>query len=1603
MKRQIEIAALFAPKIVVFGILIIAVMVAGTSAQVDDPSKRGIQGGASYSISDIETINNTNGNVMFSIPLASLPTGRGGISAGISLNYNSKIWDTGSPPGFIIPPGYDWNTLTSPRTFRKSDDGGWRYGIGYKFRQKRRPYLTQNQPCYGEQQPIEAQVRPNRFVMIFPDGSEHQFAPSAYYVAVGLGHTGEADGYYSVDVNGNHIVYRDIRNPIDSTWLGCALDTIPYTGGMTFHSTDGANMRLWVAHDGDSNPDNNYWIMIAPDGSRITHNEPLSGGGTAQQRIYDKNNNFVTITTTLPDANTEITQVTDQLERTLTVSRDLDDAVDTISSDGFNGADLTWTVHWTDMQVSRQYQIGDPNIFGSSTNLSGSFKMVSGITLPSQAGGQSYSFEYNGKAPGVSGYTNGFGEIKHVELPSGAEADYEYKLDGEGSIVHTWYDSICNPIKQKTLSYTASYDGSSSGVTEKWLYDITREQSIITGPDGGITKSYYPDVLIEEDGGVILKTVSPDGTINQKGHYIGSSPYWNKAWNNLVGSDFTTIPDSNGNPSLTAIKTYEYDKNGNLLRTKEYDWVPYSSVISGEILSIPSNAVLKRIVENEYYNPAAAIPAYPTQIDPSEYRTTTSPRVLNAVKAVVIKNGAGTPVSRTELYYDSLTTAGNLIETKSWDSYKGGTARAYSNPLTSTNSISVTTTYNSFGALTLITDANGSQTNITYGNVPGPNGNATGLYPTQTEVASNYSSLKRTSTAVYDYYTGLVKSTTDEDNDITNSIEYDDLGRPTKTITATGTSLESWTRIEYDAVNRKIVVRSDLETKGDGRKISIQHFDQLNRIRLSRTLENAATEDPADETDGIKVQTRYAYDNPTDPENSSGIYSLTSNPYRAAHSYDAAGEETMGWTFGYSSKTGLTSTTKTYEGTGLPAPWGGNTATTGTMTIERNADRTLVMDPAGKRKVSRNNALGQLTDIWEVTPQDAATVPLTFPGQYDIYAGYLTNYGYDTLGNLTEIAQGGQARNFNYNSISRLISAVNPESGSTSYIYDANGNLTQKSDARGIIILYVYDALNRIKQRSYSGETGYQTPMVSYEYDNLPHAIGKLTKVSSSVSANEFTSFDIIGRATASKQTTDGREFPMSYLYNLSGSLTEQTYPSGRAVQNILDAEGNLSAVRSKKNSAAGYWNYADSFTYNSAGAAVSLQLGNGKWESTKFNSRFQPTRIALGNIQNAANLLKLDFAYGTTQNNGNILSQTITVSDTAKDNGFTAIQTYTYDSLNRIKSASETIDSNQGWSQAFLYDRYGNRTFDEPNTTTLTKNCGSSPNFTVCVPDRKLENPEILPSNNRIKTDQDGDNIADYVFDSGGNTKKTANGLTYVYDGENKQVEALNAANQPIGYYYYDGEGKRVKKVVPGTGETTLFVYDAGGKLIAEYSTILAETPQAAYTTSDNLSSPRISTSADGAVIARHDYHPFGEEIDIVASPERTEGLGYKSDELRKKFTGYERDGETGLDYAQARYYASYYGRFSTPDPVKMRKGRQADPQRINLYVYTRNNPYKFVDISGEDLVLASNLKPKEREFVVKNLARLYMTKRGRAAIEKADNSRFIGVVGPGSLEQRN
>ena len=240
--------------------------------------------------------------------------------------------------------------------------------------------------------------------------------------------------------------------------------------------------------------------------------------------------------------------------------------------------------------------------------------------------------------------------------------------------------------------------------------------------------------------------------------------------------------------------------------------------------------------------------------------------------------------------------------------------------------------------------------------------------------------------------------------------------------------------------------------------------------------------------------------------------------------------------------------------------------------------------------------------------------------------------------------------------------------------------------------------------------------------------------------------------------------------------LVKETYPSGREVRYDFNVDGDLSRVWGIDGQT--QQTYANSFAYNSAGAVERLKLGNGKWETAKFNSRLQITELGLGNNATDTSLWKTNLEYGELQTNGtvdtlknagNLAKQTLTVSGMTNP----IVQTYKYDSLDRISEAEEKSNGQQNWIQQFAFDRYGNR-------TSFNQMIGQT---------QQNQTPTIDVNTNRFSTGQG------YIYDLNGNLVEDTEGRQFTFNGDNKQTEVRDSQDNLIGQYFYDGEGKRVKR----------------------------------------------------------------------------------------------------------------------------------------------------------------------------------------------------------------
>ena len=1440
-----------------------------------------------------------------SIPISGYP-GRAGNSLPVTFDYSSKVWEI-QPIGTWLDNFWGPKTDTRP-LYAKRTAAGWTSNLGtpridYKYdvyRGNDQDALYEGQ-IYQPSPTFEDTTADNvyyikRLRVQMPGGSTHEFRASDTPI-----HCGDTvNGCTGVDLTG------------------------------TFLSVDGSKMRL---ESGSTES-----ILYMPDGSRYFFGQhPGGNAGNPAHTFFDRHGNKMTYDT----ANKQWTDtlgriVTDPIPMNWNGTQNQTAGDTTAGFPGFNGGTINITLSWRYLKDPNGGESGledtsqtlahtstircqgqltpslaAPNLFtnsGGDSRVCGAVDrfnpvVLTKITLPN---GQSYQFKYNlyGEVIKVVYPTGAYERFLYGWLPAVQVGGSPYDMGNRG-VLARWVSAKGDGTDELHWTYSASRGSS---------YPFTPYTVTVNAPDGSRTEQLLHD---ENDTNIH----QPYGFGNEK----TGRPFETRAYstnNHLMSRTLTdyevTGPQSGGYSAATrdirptkqismvfepnngtALATMSetvYDSNSdaqyfaslNAVQGKKYHYVALSSSSAqtsnlSTITALFGTNQLASISETDYlYN--AGYKARNIAGLPTASRVKDAAGTIKAQSQILYDEGALPLISagtHSQWVDPQTTVRGNVTTTKSWDN--------------STNTwLETHAQYDNFGNLRKSWDAKGNLSETEYASTYGYAYPTKVITPVPDPTGQNGSSTSFETVSTYDPTTGLALTTTDA-NGQTSQMEYNNsMLRPTRVIPPSGGAVQE---MVYNDTPGSLWVKTRSQIDGTNWSEAISYLDGLGRTKATQKKDAQGD-----------VFTEILYDN-------MGRAKQVTNPFRA--------NETKVWTVTNYDEAGRAKETITPDGAIAQTAY--TLSTSGTHV----GTSVIVTDQAGKIRRSVTNALGQLVRVDE--PDASGNLgAISSPAQ-------ATAYAYDTLSNLTHVYQGVQTRTFAYDSLSRLRQAVNPESGTISYNYDANGNLTTKTDARSVTTTYGYDNLNRALTRSYSDGT----PAVAYKYDDgsIQYSKGKLTRVSSLISETRYTQFSNLGNVLATQQVTDNVTFNFGYSYNLAGMLVSETYPSGRVVSNQFQTDGNLAQVNGLMNNVGK--TYAGNISYTSAGAVSSMQLGNGRWESAGFNARLQPTQLALGTTQNGVDMWKVNYEYdsGTNDNNGNIKKQTITVPSLNP-----IVQNYTYDSLNRIKSAAETSNNQPSWQQVFNYDRYGNRNFDANNTTTLG-NCPAN----QC-------NPTVDTANNRFTTNQG------YTYDLAGNVITDANSRTFYYDAENKQKEVRDGSNNIIGQYFYDGDGKRVKKL--SDAEATIFVYDGAGKLAVEY-TVTTQTPQnlnTSYLTNDHLGSPRIITDQAGNVTSRKDFLPFGEEILNLSG--RSQSSGYQADSVRQKFTGYERDSESDLDFAQARMYSSKLGRFLTTDPLNPVLGRQEasnqkeanreftrylkQPQNWNRYTYSLNNPLRYTDPDG-------------------------------------------------------
>ena len=1362
------------------GLLLSSLLAAGASAQsaTDGTTPAGLAPGSpagSYALSDFDTVNPYNGGLNVRLPLLRVG-GRGGAGYPVTLHVEQK-WTVHREK---IEPHYPWSYWAEPGWW--SEEGtGWRTFDAGRLHVRRGGSENFVQTCGNY---IHAKTL-SRVTFSAPDGTEYELRDQATNgqpaAPAGCG-PGFNRGRVFVTADGTSATYVSDADVIDLYYYGEDWTVAPTSG-----------------------------YLLLRDGTRYR----VDDGKVSWMR--DRNGNLLTFTY---DPYKRVTGVADSLGRQVTITYPSDGVQYTeIRFSGSGGAARTLRVGQTNLgsALRSDFTVQSPQQLFPELNASSSLAhdptVISYVELPD---GRRYQFQYNN-----------YGEVARVVLPTGGAVEYDHAA--------------------------GLTDGAASGVfaidSHKYVYRRVVERRVY--PGGGTGTSYAsrmtysrPETTGSNLGYVVADQYDAGGTLLGRSHHhyhgsprasFGLKPTDYPAWKDgreykteVFGANGTTalrraehtfaqraavgwwtgdaeLAPPNDPRQVETVTTVEPD--GASLVTKQTAISPQTGAVGFDQYNNQTD-----VWEYDYGTGAPGALARHTHTDylTAGYDGQAGPHIRNLPAAGSVRNGAGAVVAQSEVRYDEygLTTYGAITGWSDPGTAARGNATTTRKWLdTSGTWLETHAAYDQAGNAVSATDARGNTSTVSYADsfsdgvprntyalptsttsaVPDP----TGTYGANTAL---------TSSTVYDYWTGLVRSSTDA-NGRTTTYGYDD---PLDRLTSYSNPDGGWANIRYGDAPGDLFV--NVRTMFDQTRFTdtYRRFDGLGRVW--RTLSNEFGS-------WLKVDTQY---------DALGRVWRVSNQFRTPEGHEGPLNPSGRWTTTQYDALGRVLTVTTPDNAAVTTSYSGNQVT--------------VTDQAGKARRSVSDALGRLTQVVE-DPN---------------YSAHVTNYLYDALGNLRRVEQGGQYRHFMYDSLSRLTRARNPEqevnaalntsadpvSGnsqwSLGYSYDNNGNLLTRTDARNVTATYGYDNLNRNTTISYANDPQ-NTPGVKRIYDGAANGRGRYwadwTRYSDGTYATHraVDDYDAMGRPRSQRQylyvnNQAGQPFNTARTYNYAGGVESQTYPSGRTVTYGYDAAGRASSLAGNLGDGA-QRTYSTGIRYDEAGGLQQEQFGTQTplYHKRHYNVRGQLYDVRLSTFSWEADQWNwnrgcLAFYYGgaphgqsSTTNNGNLTRAQYWVpfNEQLSDYRFYEDR-YSYDQLNRLSSVAEylgdtAVITGPQFTQGYAYDRWGNRQIDAAQTWGAGI---PEPQFAIDAATNRLGVP--AGQGGVMQYDAAGNLTSDSYTGAGGRT----------YDAEHRMTSAWGPGQGGGTYqnqYAYDADGRRVRRRAEA-GEVWQ-VYGLDGELLAEYA----------------------------------------------------------------------------------------------------------------------------------------------------------------------------------------
>ena len=1168
--------------------------------------------------------------------------------------------------------------------------------------------------------------------------------------------------------------------------------------------------------------------------------------------------------------------------------------------------------------------------------------------------GDKLTLAYKVQRTGAQTRSGGSGAVSYEEvLPN--EADYLY--------VNEHIDML------ESLTWTST-EGDQPSITFTYAYDA--QDRLVSSSHALSGNSAYTETFTYSEAG-LSSIKNPDNrvytlTYDNAGRLVGIAyPSGQEAAEFAYSAATTTVKTKIGDDAAYTVATYTYvPATGVITRSEDADGHPINYTYTDDLL----------LASVSYTNLVEGAASETPIVQSYTYDETTRDLTRMAVTQ-------GDTLLGETLYQNYQYNQPKTVKVKNGSSYQTTTYtyNAAGQVLTAVDPAGKMTTnaYNDYGYLIATTDRNGGYVSYVYDTkgrvITISSANGAGQTPFSV-VRYTYDDYGRTATAATD---GM---------DDTVTYEYDWRGLLTKKTYGNG-AYEAYT---YTTAGLTLTAR-DVEGV-----VTTYTYDDMGRVSTARVGAGSGA-----------LTTAYAY------------LGGDGNGVRRVTVTDPEGRATTTW----------------YDENGRAVRQSGGGVTVayrydymGNQTVVETLGGT-----AGNRVVrAEYDALGNQTLTAAVAA--ANRTKLGSHGErlsgYDASADLTTSSAYDMLGNNTSVTDGrGTTTTYTYDALSRLTGVSQPlstgvtattayaydqsvtggvantvtsangvtttsvfdqsgrklrdvvtdpddatESVTTSYAYDAHGQVTSVTREDGSVVRYAYDAVGNVVSERYFASATAATPeiAITYTYTDGGSRMESAEQVTGSGETQQSVttsySYDQYGRVTQQRQETEAEAgaLTVNYRYNGAGQVTSVSYAKesaqgavdpGNTELHILwytyDEAGRLSAIYLDEGSASTTSPTSNkklirSYAYNAYGDIQTVtdntSFLTGGTLTTElaytYNDFGLPVKLTYTDVDGETRTVREETNL-TYDGNGNILTEAVTEAYTGST---TKTRTYQYDLGNRLISA--TYD---GTTTAYTYDAVGNR---------LTRQQGT-------------ETAETYTYNylNQLTRVQQGTVVTTYTYDARGNQTQqvqTGTGMTtttnYGYDLANRLISSGISNNAVIPFstgatYAYNAQGQRVTRAEDEvvthfyyTGSALLFttvneyvlqtqnILDPSGTIVAskrfEGQAATGQDPYADdyfFYRYDIRGSVTTIVDGTGAVVKSYDYDEFG----VTTST----GDAFHNEVT---FTGSVADA-SGLLYMNARYYNPATARFLSQDSYT---GSASVPWTQHLYAYCNNNPVNMVDPTG-------------------------------------------------------